>query len=365
VAAGQYHSLERRSDGSVVAWGLNNLGQCNVPGGSSYVEVAAGYGHTLARRSDGSVVAWGFNKYGQCNVPGLPAGLSYVEVSGGWHHSVARRSDGSVVAWGLNDVGQCNVPALPPGLDYVEVAAGGGYGYANSGHTQARRSDGSVVAWGSNSYGACNVLALPPGLSYVEVAAGGGHALARRSDSSVVAWGYNDKYGQCNVPALPLALAYVEVAAGGNRSVARLGPAPPLMYCTAKTTSSGCLPAIGFSGAPSASAGSAFLITASQVESQKSGIFFYGTSGKQAVAFQGGTLCVKGPLVRTALQDSGGVAPCSGSYSIDFNAYVASGKDPSLTAGATVDGQYWFRDPGFAPPNNTGLTDAIEFTIEP
>ena len=78
----------------------------------------------MARRSDGSVVAWGYNDYGQCNVPALPAGLTYVEIAAGDDHTVARRSDGSVVAWGDNTYGQCNVPALPAGLTYVEVAAG-------------------------------------------------------------------------------------------------------------------------------------------------------------------------------------------------------------------------------------------------
>ena len=190
--------MARRSDGSVVAWGDNDYGQCNVPAlpaGLTYVEVAAGDCHTVARRSDGSVVAWGCNGDGQCNVPALPAGLTYVEVAAGGCHTVARRSDGSVVAWGDNNYGQCNVPALPAGLTYVEVAAGGC-------HTVARRSDGSVVAWGYNGYGQCNVPALPAGLTYVEVAAGSGHTVARRSDGSVVAWGDNG-YGQCNVPPPP------------------------------------------------------------------------------------------------------------------------------------------------------------------
>ena len=104
----------------------------------SFVQVAAGHGHTLACRGDGSIVAWGDNLHGQCNVPVLPPGLSYVEVAAGGVHTVARRSDGSVVAWGANTHGQCNVQALPPGLSYVEVAA--------ASHTVARRSDGSVVA---------------------------------------------------------------------------------------------------------------------------------------------------------------------------------------------------------------------------
>ncbi|HLQ38562.1 MAG TPA: hypothetical protein VK348_12215, partial [Planctomycetota bacterium] len=127
VAAGGFHTVARRSDGTVVAWGHGGAGQCNVlalPAGLSYVEVAAGGFHTVARRSDGTVVAWGDNSHGECNVPALPTGLIYVEVSAGWLHTVARRSDGTVVAWGRNSSGECNVPALPTGLSYVEVSAG-------------------------------------------------------------------------------------------------------------------------------------------------------------------------------------------------------------------------------------------------
>jgi hypothetical protein len=140
----------------------------SLPPGQSYVEVAAGDSHTVARRSDGSIVAWGQNWYGQCNAPALPPGLSYVEVAAGGYygHTVARRSDGSVVAWGNNSYGQCNVPALPPGLSYVEVTAGGYWG-----HTAGRRSDGSVVAWGFNNYGQWSVPSLPPGLSFARVSA--------------------------------------------------------------------------------------------------------------------------------------------------------------------------------------------------
>src|SRR5947207_12815242 len=47
----------------------------------SFVEVAAGGRHNVARRSDGSVVAWGDNYSGQCDVPALSLGLTYVEVA--------------------------------------------------------------------------------------------------------------------------------------------------------------------------------------------------------------------------------------------------------------------------------------------
>src|SRR5439155_21471 len=93
------------------------------PPGLTYVQVAAGGRHSVARRNDGSVVAWGDNYYGECNVPALPPGLSYVQVTAGGLHTIARRSDGSLVAWGANVFGQCNVPALPPGMTFSHVAA--------------------------------------------------------------------------------------------------------------------------------------------------------------------------------------------------------------------------------------------------
>ncbi|MBI5433669.1 MAG: hypothetical protein HZA52_12635 [Planctomycetes bacterium] len=140
----------------------------------------------------------------------------------------------------------------------------------------------------------------------------------------------------------------------------------PSTYCTAKTNSVGCTPSIGSTGTPSASAPSGFVIHATDVLNQKSGLFFYSQHGKQAVPFQGGTLCVKAPLKRTSVQSSGGNPPpndCSGAFALDFNAYIHSGADPALGAGDSVQGQWWYRDPGFSPPNNTGFSNAIDIVI--
>ena len=54
VAAGSFHSVALRSDGTVTAWGYNVQGETNVPAGlSNVVAIAAGSHHTLALKSDG------------------------------------------------------------------------------------------------------------------------------------------------------------------------------------------------------------------------------------------------------------------------------------------------------------------------
>jgi hypothetical protein len=102
------------------------------------------------------------------------------------------------------------------------------------------------------------------------------------------------------------------------------------------------------------------------VINNKGGTLYYGVSGQLAAPFQGGFQCVAPPRRRTGVQISGGnPAPddCSGAYAYDFNARIQSGVDPALAAGVIVDAQYWSRDG--AASFQTGLTNAVEFTISP
>ena len=139
----------------------------------------------------------------------------------------------------------------------------------------------------------------------------------------------------------------------------------PGNYCTAKTSSIGCLPAIASRGLPSVSSTAPFLITASQIFNMKSGILLYGYA-QASTPFNGGTLCIGGTLKRTPAQNSGGTGGgpnCTGTFSFDMNARIHSGIDAGLHPGVQVDAQYWYRDP--MDPFHVGLTDALTFVIGP
>jgi len=212
VAAGGYHSLGLKADGSIVAWGSNWERQCNVPSpNTGFVAVAAGGYHSLGLKADGSIVAWGSNQYGQCKIPSPNTG--FVAVAAGGSHSLGLKAGGSIVAWGDDSSDKCNVPS--PNTGFVAVAAGGS-------HSLGLKADGSIVAWGAGQpgqsgwphYGQCNVPS--PNTGFVAVAAGGSHSLGLKADGSIVAWGSN-QCGQCNVPSPNT--GFVAVAAGGSHSL--------------------------------------------------------------------------------------------------------------------------------------------------
>jgi alpha-tubulin suppressor-like RCC1 family protein len=152
VSAGGEHSLALLSNGTVMAWGSNGFGQLGDGGeAKSDVPVAvcaagekapcakklegvravsAGRFHALALLSNGTVMAWGNNGVGQlgdgshtgpesCGTPPVqPCAKSPVKVSGlssvgaiaaGGQHSMALLASGSVLAWGDNELGQLGV----------------------------------------------------------------------------------------------------------------------------------------------------------------------------------------------------------------------------------------------------------------
>lgn len=68
IAAGSHHTVGLRHDGSVLAVGANEFGQCEVGQWKDVVAIAAGAAHTVALPSDGRFVATGSDADGQCRV---------------------------------------------------------------------------------------------------------------------------------------------------------------------------------------------------------------------------------------------------------------------------------------------------------
>lgn len=144
--------------------------------------------------------------------------------------------------------------------------------------------------------------------------------------------------------------------------------AAPLHYCVPKPNSSGCEPSIAYSGAPSATSGSGFHVTVSDILPGRNGSLAYSIGGAHNAPFLGGTLCVRPPLRFTPTQQASGQPwppDCSGTYDTDFNGFVATSNDPGLLAGAQVWVQYIARDPGFMRPDSIALSDALTFVLCP
>ncbi len=146
------------------------------------------------------------------------------------------------------------------------------------------------------------------------------------------------------------------------------GPALPVAYCTAGTTTNGCEASISATASPSASAANPCIINVTNVEGAKSALIFYSVTGRQAAAWNTTSfLCVKSPTQRSPAQTSTGVAgTCDGTLTLDWNAYQAA--NPTAignpwAAGNLAQVQAWFRDPPAG--KSTNLSNAIEMTYVP
>ena len=73
-----------QSTGTIVGWGEQVVVEPSDL--SDLVAVAGGGGHSLGLKSDGTIVAWGYNDSGQCDVP-VP-NADFVAVAGGRYHSL-------------------------------------------------------------------------------------------------------------------------------------------------------------------------------------------------------------------------------------------------------------------------------------
>jgi alpha-tubulin suppressor-like RCC1 family protein len=128
VATGMFHTLGIKLDGSLWAWGLNDRGQLGigeplanqfnpvpVAPGSTWVQIAAGHYHTIGIKTDGSLWSWGENSLGQLGLGDIqdryePTRIGtfsdWVMVSAGLYHSLGLRANGCLYSWGNSGFGQ-------------------------------------------------------------------------------------------------------------------------------------------------------------------------------------------------------------------------------------------------------------------
>ena len=199
ISAGEHHTVGLKADGTVVAVGDNDDGQCNVSDWKDIVAISAGDDHTVGLKADGTVVAVGHNWYDQCDVSDWQ---DIVAISAGFWHTIGLKADGTLVAVGYNKYGQCDVSGWK---DIVAISAGDSY-------TVGLKADGTVVAVGYNGYGQCDVSGWK---NIVAISAGMNHTVGLKADGTVVAVGSN-KYGQWDVSGWQ---DIVAISAGGNHTV--------------------------------------------------------------------------------------------------------------------------------------------------
>jgi hypothetical protein len=139
-------------------------------------------------------------------------------------------------------------------------------------------------------------------------------------------------------------------------------------YCTAGSSASGCQATLSASGVASATASSGFTLNATGVEGAKDGQFYFGANGRQAVAWGNGTSfrCVVPPTSRAGLLAGNGTGgACDGTAAQDLNALWSAKPAVNPGAGATVQAQYWYRDPQNTSNRTTSFSDALEFSVCP
>ena len=220
-----FQAVGLKTNGSVVAFGLNKSGECNVSHWKDIISVCAGGSYTLGLKSNGRVVVSGDTRLIKCNITdwreitllsvgngimGLKADGTVViagdnfltqsdainwrnitSISVGFLHAVGLTKDGTVVTAGSTDFGLHGVSNWK---DIVSVCAA-------PDRTIGLTADGTVIAVGRGynetpyAYGWQDIVA---------VSAGKNHVIGLKADGTVVShlgssYDDMDNYGQCNV----------------------------------------------------------------------------------------------------------------------------------------------------------------------
>jgi Alpha-tubulin suppressor and related RCC1 domain-containing proteins len=246
VDVGYEFSVALKRNGSLWTWGNNNLGALGqgnskearrwrptrVGKSSEWKAIAVGYDSVLALKRDGSLWAWGGNDLGQLGLgttddlahptpTRVGSDLDWTAISAGEVPSFAIKRDGSLWAWGGNGDGQLGLGDTVDRSVPTRVGAGSSWkavAAAQEGGLALKR-DGSLWAWGENGSGQLGlgdkVTRKSPtrvrSSGWAKIAAGSDFSLALKANGSFWAWG-SDRKDQLGLRVLRNRLVPTKIA---------------------------------------------------------------------------------------------------------------------------------------------------------
>ena len=95
IIAEDDHIVALKEDGTVVAIGNNEYGQCDVADWTNLVAIDAGFLYTVGLKADGTVLAVGYNDDARCNVSDW---TDIMAIRSGSYHTVGLKTNGTVIA---------------------------------------------------------------------------------------------------------------------------------------------------------------------------------------------------------------------------------------------------------------------------
>lgn len=169
IATGYEHTVALKSDGTVIATGTNENGECNVSEWKDIISVYASEYRTIGLKADGSVCVAG-KLFTNKSLSTL-SNTTSIDVAFGVIAGI--KGDGQAVVVGTSSAGATNVS------DWNNIVA-----ISTSGsHTAGVKSDGTVIAIGDNRFGQCDVNDWT---DIVDVATSNNQTVGLKSDGTII-----------------------------------------------------------------------------------------------------------------------------------------------------------------------------------